>query len=279
MWKVNILNTYWIWFSRINKISARIQKELLDKYKTPDVIWNLTEKELQQNEYLNKKSIEIILNNEYKKKLKAYQEYMDKNGIKMITIEDEFYPTKLKNIYDSPVVLYVKGNYKILDNKSLAIIGSRNASNYGRQIAEKFAYNLSKYNINIVAGLAKGIDTYAHVGAIKAREKTVAVMGSGLDEIYPYENKKVAEEIIDLGGAIISEYVVGTEPEKLNFPARNRIISGISDGVLVIEAREKSGTFITVDFALEQGKNVYAIPGNINSPTSRRNKWIIKTRR
>jgi len=272
MWKVNILNTYWIWFSRINKISARIQKELLDKYKTPDVIWNLTEKELQQNEYLNKKSIEIILNNEYKKKLKAYQEYMDKNGIKMITIEDEFYPTKLKNIYDSPVVLYVKGNYKILDNKSLAIIGSRNASNYGRQIAEKFAYNLSKYNINIVAGLAKGIDTYAHVGAIKAREKTVAVMGSGLDEIYPYENKKVAEEIIDLGGAIISEYVVGTEPEKLNFPARNRIISGISDGVLVIEAREKSGTFITVDFALEQGKNVYAIPGNINSPTSRRNK-------
>lgn len=272
------MNTYWIWFSRINKIGAKAQKKLLDKYKNPEIIWNLTEKELQQNEYLNKQSIEIILNKEYKKNLKAYEAYMDKNGINMITIEDKIYPDKLKNIYDSPVVLYVKGNYKILNNKAIAIIGSRNCTNYGKQTAQKFAYNLSKQKINIVAGLANGIDTYAHIGTIKAREKTIAVIGSGLDLIYPFENKKVAEKIIELGGAVISEYVIGTKPEKLNFPARNRIISGLSEGILVVEAREKSGTFITVDFALEQGKNVYAIPGNINNPTSKRNKRTNKTR-
>lgn len=272
------MNTYWIWFSRINKIGAMAQKKLLDKYKNPEIIWNLTEKELQQNKYINRQSIEIILNKEFKKNLKAYEAYMDKNGITMITIEDKVYPDKLKNMYDSPVVLYVKGNYKILNNKAIAIIGSRNCTNYGKQMAQKFAYNLSKQKINIVAGLANGIDTYAHIGTIKAGEKTIAVIGSGLNEIYPYENKKVAEKIIELGGAIISEYVIGTKPEKLNFPARNRIISGLSEGVLVVEAREKSGTFITVDFALDQGKNVYAIPGNINNPTSKRNKQTNKTR-
>lgn len=272
------MNTYWIWFSRINKIGTMAQKKLLDKYKNPEIIWNLTEKELQQNKYINRQSIEIILNNEFKKNLKAYEAYMDKNGITMITIEDKVYPDKLKNIYDSPVVLYVKGNYKILNNKAIAIIGSRNCTNYGKQMAQKFAYNLSKQKINIVAGLANGIDTYAHIGTMKAGEKTIAVIGSGLNEIYPYENKKVAEKIIELGGAIISEYVIGTKPEKLNFPARNRIISGLSEGVLVVEAREKSGTFITVDFALDQGKNVYAIPGNINNPTSKRNKQTNKTR-
>ncbi len=266
-----MMNTYWIWFSRINKIGARVQNELLNKYETPKNIWKLTKEELQKNQFLDKEKIEIILDNTYRKNLKSFEEYMKKNGINMITIKDKTYPQKLKNIYDSPVVLYTKGNSEILNNKSIAIIGSRNCSKYGSQTAKRFAYNLSNRNITIISGLANGVDKYAHIGAVKSLKNTIAVIGNGLDNIYPYENKNLAEKIIEQGGVIISEYIIGTKPEKLNFPARNRMISGLSDGVLVIEAREKSGTYITVDFALEQGKNVYAIPGNINSCTSKRN--------
>ena len=188
---------------------------------------------------------------------------MEKNSIKMITIQDEKYPEKLRNIYDPPVVLYVKGNEKILQIPSIAIIGSRNCSSYGKQTAMQFAYNLSKHNINIISGLARGIDTYAHLGAIKAQKPTIAVVGCGIDIIYPEENKNIFEKITE-NGAVISEYAIGTKPEKTNFPARNRIISAISDGVLVVEAGKTSGSNITVDFALEHGKNVYSIPREFN---------------
>ena len=252
------MNKYWIWFYRINKIGAKAQNKLLEKYHNPEEIWNLTKKELQG--ILDDKQIEIILNQKNRINLEKYAEYMQKHEIKMITIFDEKYPQNLRNIYDPPVVLYIRGNENIINEFSIAIIGSRVCSNYGKQVAKQFAYNLSKYNINIVSGLAKGIDTYAHVGTIQAKKTTIAVIGSGLDIIYPEENKKLYEEIIKNNGAIISEYIVGTKPEKLNFPERNRIISGLSKGILVVEANKKSGTFITVDFALEQGKNIYAIP-------------------
>lgn len=252
------MNKYWIWFSRINKIGAKAQNKLLEKYHNPEEIWNLTKKELQG--ILDDKQIEIILNQKNRINLEKYAEYMQKHEIKMITIFDEKYPQNLRNIYDPPVVLYIRGNENIINEFSIAIIGSRVCSNYGKQVAKQFAYNLSKYNINIVSGLAKGIDTYAHVGTIQAKKTTIAVIGSGLDIIYPEENKQLYEEIIKNNGAIISEYIVGTKPEKLNFPKRNRIISGLSKGILVVEANKKSGTFITVDFALEQGKNIYAIP-------------------
>ncbi len=252
------MNKYWIWFSRINKIGAKTQNKLLEKYHNPEEIWNLTKKELQG--ILDDKQIEIILNQKNRINLEKYAEYMQKHEIKMITIFDEKYPQNLRNIYDPPVVLYIRGNENIINEFSIAIIGSRICSNYGKQVAKQFAYNLSKYNINIVSGLAKGIDTYAHVGTIQAKKTTIAVIGSGLDIIYPEENKQLYEEIIKNNGAIISEYIVGTKPEKLNFPKRNRIISGLSKGILVVEANKKSGTFITVDFALEQGKNIYAVP-------------------
>lgn len=256
---MKIMSKYWIWFSKINEIGARKQNELLKKYKQPKKIWSLTKEELEQNINLEQKDIEIILDNKYRKDLEKHIEYMQKNDIKILTIQDKNYPYKLKNIYDPPVVVYIKGNEKILNNKSLAIIGSRMCSNYGKNITESIAYNLSKYNINIVSGLARGIDTCAHIGTIRANMPTIAVMGCGLDIVYPSENKKIFDSIVK-NGAIISEYAIGTKPEKSNFPARNRIISGLSDGVLVVEASRKSGTFITVDFALEQGKNIYAIP-------------------
>ena len=253
------MNKYWIWFSMINKIGAKTQKDLLERYKTPEKIWRLTKDEIQKNNILDDNKIDIIINEKYRQNLDNYIEYMEKNSIKMITIQDEKYPEKLRNIYDPPVVLYVKGNEKILPIPSIAIIGSRNCSSYGKQTAMQFAYNLSKHNINIISGLARGIDTYAHLGAIKAQKPTIAVVGCGIDIIYPEENKNIFEKITE-NGAVISEYAIGTKPEKTNFPARNRIISAISDGVLVVEAGKTSGSNITVDFALEHGKNVYSIP-------------------
>lgn len=252
------MNKYWIWFSRTYKIGAKAQNSLLEKFKKPENIWKLDDELLSQ--ILNKEQIGILTNEIYKQNLDRYEEYMNEHKIKMITIYDKKYPEKLRNIYDPPVVLYIRGNEKILNQKSIAIIGSRQCSQYGQEIAKEFAYNLSKYNINVISGLARGIDTFAHIGAVNAKKTTIAVVGNGLDVMYPKENEKLQEKIIENGGAIISEYPIGTKTEKMNFPARNRIISGLSDGVVVVEAGLRSGTLITVEFALEQGKNVYAIP-------------------
>ena len=149
-------------------------------------------------------------------------------------------------------------------------------SDYGKNVAQNFAYNLAKNNINIVSGLARGIDSFSHIGAIKAKGITVGVLGNGLDMIYPKENIYLAQEILNSNGAIISECPLGTKPEKANFPKRNRIISGMCNGILVVEAKAKSGTIITIDFALEQGRDVFAIPGNINSENSYGTNEIIK---
>lgn len=254
------MDKYWVWLSRLYKIGAKKQNELIKRYKTPKKIWDLSEKELNKIEFLNKTDIEMILNKEYKENINKYIEYMNKNEIELITIEDKKYPEKLKNIYDSPIALYIKGNKEILNDKSIAIVGSRNCSKYGALCAKEFADKLSKNNIIIVSGLARGIDTYSHTGTLKKESAAIAVVGSGLDIIYPSENRKLLEEIIKYNGVIVSEYIVGVKPQKEHFPARNRIISGISDGVLVIEASSRSGTFITVDFAIEQGKEVYAVP-------------------
>ena len=222
---------------------------------------------------------------------------MEKNNIDIISINEEKYPKILKEIYDPPISLYVKGNTEILNNKSIAIVGCRDATEYGKKAAKYFSYNLSKKGINIVSGLARGIDSYAHIGNICARDeekqvadklrinmqeyncqygKTIAVVGNGLDIVYPNENKYLYDKIIETGGAVISEYPLGTKPDKMNFPARNRIVSGISNGIIVIEAKEKSGTLITVDFALEQGRDVYVVPGNINSINSVGTNDLIK---
>lgn len=193
------------------------------------------------------------------------------NQIKVLSIEDEQYPIELKNIYDPPAKLYAIGNIEELKNKAIAIVGSRKISEYGKKASKYFAYNLAKRGCNIVSGLARGVDSYAHIGNILAlmkegniSGKPIAVLGNGLDIIYPSENKRLYENIIKYGGVIISEYPLGTKPEKMNFPARNRIISALSKAVLVVEARAKSGALITADFALEQGKDVFAVPGNIN---------------
>lgn len=201
---------------------------------------------------------------------------LDINRIKKLRLGEESYPEKLKNIYSSPQEIYVIGNEKILNDKAIAIIGCRNCTSYGAKNSYKFGYELAKKGIVIVSGFARGIDTYAHIGALKAKGKTIAVLGNGLDIVYPAENEKLYKEIIKNGGTIISEYPLGSKPEKHHFPVRNRIISGLSDGVLVVEAKKRSGTLITVEYALDQGKNVYAIPGNINNNNSYGTNELIK---
>ena len=191
---------------------------------------------------------------------------MNKNQV--ITIKDERYPQKLKNIYSPPKCLYAIGDVRILNKPSIAMVGCRKYSEYGKKAAYYFSYNLAKAGLNIVSGLAVGIDSFSHAGCIAAKGKTIAVIGSGLDNIYPKENIELAKKIIEEGGCIISEYPLGTKPEKNHFPARNRIISGLSEAVLVVEAKEKSGSLITADFAIEQGRDVFAVPGNINSKNS-----------
>ena len=193
-----------------------------------------------------------------------------------VNMNSRYYPERLRNIDDPPKELYCLGNLELLNYKNnIAMIGSRNCSSYGERAAKDFAYNLAKEDICIVSGLAKGIDSFSHIGALNAKGKTIAVLGSGLDNIYPKENIKLVKEIINNNGLIISEYPLGTKPLKYHFPARNRIISGLSDSVLVVEARRNSGTNITVDFALEQGKDVFVIPGNIYSKTSDGTNYLI----
>lgn len=259
---------YWIWLSLIKNLGSKKKRILLNKYKTPERIYNLNKQELINIKGIGEETANNILNESIKNCIEEHIKYMEKNNIMIVNIEDKEYPKRLKEIYDPPISLYVKGDKKILNNNAIALIGCRKATEYGIKASKYFSYNLAKRGENIVSGLAKGIDSYAHIGAICGKGKTIAVVGNGLDSIYPKENIQIAEKILETGGAIISEYPLGTKPEKMNFPARNRIISGISNSVIVVEARKKSGTLITVDFALEQGRDIYVVPGNINSINS-----------
>jgi len=202
-------------------------------------------------------------------------ELAKKYNLKIMTLDDQGYPENLKNIPDPPIVLYIKGTLKSEDKFSIAIVGSRRASFYGLTLAESFAADLSNFGFTIVSGMARGIDTCAHRGALKQGGSTIAVMGSGFNHIYPPENKKLTEEIIK-NGAVISEFPIDTGPLKQNFPRRNRVISGLSLGVLVAEAARNSGALITADFALEQGREVFALPGKVDSRTSFGTNGLIK---
>lgn len=265
---------YWVWLSLLD-LSVKTKLTILDKYKNPEEIYKLNKTQLEELE-INDKNIQKILDANIRNSINKHLEYMKKHNIQIININSKKYPKNLRNIYDPPISLYVMGNVDILNQNNIAIIGCRNCSKYGENQAKIFAYNLAKNKINIVSGLAKGIDSFAHIGALYAKGKTIAVLGNGLHTIYPEENKTLAKKIIEKGGCIISEYPLGTKPLKYNFPARNRIISGISNGILVIEAKEKSGTLITIDFALEQGRDIFVIPGNIDSKNSVGTNNLIK---
>ncbi|MBU1909339.1 MAG: DNA-processing protein DprA [Verrucomicrobia bacterium] len=197
-------------------------------------------------------------------------------GARIITPVDPDYPEPLSKIYDPPLALYVRGTLEKKDHHALALVGTRRATHYGLTVADRLAYQLGKVGFTVVSGLARGIDTAAHRGALKAGGRTIAVLGSALDCLYPPENEKLAEEIVR-HGAVISEYSLGREPDKTTFPYRNSIISGLSMGVVVVEAGATSGALHTVDQALEQGRTVFAVPGRVDYPTSKGPHRLIKT--
>jgi DNA processing protein len=190
-------------------------------------------------------------------------------GGSILTPEDEAYPERLREIYDPPSTLWIRGDVSLLARPGIAVVGTRQPSPYGAGMAELLSRDLANRRIVILSGMARGVDTAAHKGAIEAGGKTVAVWGTGIDVIYPKENKKLAEQIVATGGTIVSEYPLGTFPAPQNFPIRNRILSGMSVGVLVIEAAEYSGTRITARCAMEQNRDVYAVPGNVTN----KNAW------
>ena len=269
------LMKYWIWLASVEGLGPVKKFALLNKFETAKRIYNATEKEILKVDGMSDKIVQNMQKAKDAKLLEKYEKYILKNDIKIINISDDNYPAKLKNIHAQPITIFANGDISLLNSKSIAIVGSREPSKYGIYVAEKFSKELSKEGITIVSGLARGIDTFAHVGALSSFGKTIAVLGSGIDVVYPKENAKYYREISEKG-LIISEYIVGTAPESKNFPQRNRIISGLSDGVLVVEARKNSGTMITTDFALEQGKELYVIPGNITSNLSAGTNNLIK---
>jgi DNA processing protein len=195
---------------------------------------------------------------------------------RIVALDDPGYPAQLKQIYDPPLILYVRGSEAVISQPGIALVGTRHPTPYGSGMAERLACDLAARGLVIFSGMARGIDTAGHRGAIAAKGKTVAVWGTGVDEVYPKENKRLAEQILALGGAIISEFPIGTFPAPQNFPIRNRIISGISLGVLVVEAAEYSGTRITARCALEQNREVFAVPGNVTNKGSWTPNTLIK---
>ncbi len=266
---------YWIWLASIEGLGSVRKLRALQKFRSPEKFYNATKKEILSIEGFNEKICEKIETSKDITKIDSIIEKNKKCDIRYINFFDEEYPEKLKNIYSMPITLFYKGDINLLNKKSIAIIGSRNASNYGLRNAYNIAKDGITENYVVVSGLAKGIDTYAHKGALQNKGKTIGVLGCGLDIVYPKVNINLYKEMMEKG-LIISEYVVGTKPCPENFPMRNRIISGLADKIIVVEAAINSGTSITVNHALEQGKDVYAVPGNINSNMSVGTNKLIK---
>ena len=197
-------------------------------------------------------------------------------GARIIALDDPGYPAQLKQIYDPPLILYIRGNEAVISQPGIALVGTRHPTPYGSGMSERLACDLAARGLVIFSGMARGIDTAGHRGAIAAKGKTVAVWGTGVDVVYPKENTRLVEQILALGGAVISEFPIGTFPAPQNFPIRNRIISGIALGVLVVEAAEYSGTRITARCALEQNREVFAVPGNVTNKGSWTPNTLIK---
>ena len=265
---------YWIALKSIPGVGNVTFPAIVDKFVSLPVIFTTPAPQLATTPGISKKTAAAIACFKGWEKIKRELDRTIKAGIKIITYSDELYPAKLLNIYDRPAFLYVKGNLT-KDEITIAMVGSRQASTYGKYTTERISRELAIKGITIVSGLARGIDAAAHRGALAASGRTIAVMGSGLDVIYPHENKKLYADIVQ-NGAVISEYPLGTPPRANNFPARNRIISGMSYGVVVVEAGEKSGSLITARLALEQGREVFAVPGSIDSASARGTNKLIK---
>lgn len=265
---------FWLGLHLIRQFGTVRILQFLDHFNSVEELWYAKPEDLHRHD-LSDSLIAQFVHGRSKIDLKQEVDKVYQQDASLITLEDPTYPKLLKTISDPPPVLYVKGRLSVIDERCLAIVGTRKPSKYGWDVAHQIASHVAHQDVTIVSGLAQGIDSAAHRGALHAGGKTIAVMATGIDKIYPIENTDLAEEILTQG-AIITEMPIGTAPLGKNFPRRNRIISGLSLGVLVAEAPEKSGSLITVTAANEQGRDVFAVPHNIFSKTGRGTNQLIQ---
>jgi DNA processing protein len=265
---------YWIGFSRIPSIGKVRISQLKEHFSNLEDAWRAPASELKQAG-LDSRSVNAIIALRPRISLDDEMEKLERYKVKVFTCEDSSYPSRLKEIYDYPPVLYIRGKLLPKDDAYLAVVGTRKPTTYGRQVTEEIVADLVRSKITIVSGLARGIDSIAHRTTLDNSGKTIAVFASGLDIVYPADNAKLAQAIME-HGALISEYPLGVRPKADNFPQRNRIMSGLSLGVLVIEAGERSGALITAHQAVEQNRDVFAIPGSILSPNSKGTNHLIQ---
>ncbi len=252
---------YWIGFNKVRGIGPARLRALIDAFGDIESAWQATPGALREVG-LDRRSLESLLESRGKLDLAAELARVRKAGVDVLTWDDPRYPERLKAISDPPPVLYFRGELRPEDDFAVAVVGTRDISNYGRDAARTIAAGLAESGVTVVSGLARGVDCVAHRAALDAGGRTIAVLGSGVDIIYPWENRKLALDLIERG-VLMSEYPLGTQPEASNFPPRNRIVSGLSRGVVVIEAGERSGALITARFAADQGRDVFAVPGSI----------------
>jgi len=258
---------YWVGFTLVKGIGAVRLRALLDYFGTAEAAWNATAFDLVAAG-IGPKLAERVLQVRKSVNLDEVLAQAEKNQIRILTWEDSEYPAHLKEIDQPPPVLYLRGTVTSEDAWAVAIVGTRAVTAYGRQVTEELATVLAQNGLTVVSGLARGVDAIAHSAAIRAGGRTLAVLGSGVDKIYPPEHRSLAEKIM-LQGAVLSDYAPGTPPESVNFPPRNRIISGLSMSIVVVEAGETSGALITAEFAAEQGRDVFAVPGQVFAPQSK----------
>ncbi len=256
-------------------VGSILFKRLTQALGSPEGVFHATPKDLERVEGVGPKVIASLKQFSWKGQVAKELRNVEKMGARFVTWDDEEYPPNLRQIYDPPPLLYVLGSLKRQDQRAVAVVGSRYPTTYGLMLAERIAMGLSQRGITLVSGLARGVDSLAHQGALTAGGRTIGVLGCGIDIIYPPENRKLFDQVA-AEGAILSEFPLGTPPDSDHFPIRNRVISGISLGVVVVEATLRSGSLITARFALEQGREVFAVPGNADSARSAGTNRLIR---
>ena len=265
----------WIALSFVIGVGSRTAAMLIDKFGSPAAVFDASGHTLE-SAGLKRDTIDALKSTEPREKADREIQELAKLGAVALSLGDELYPRLLRETYDPPIVIYCLGDYaSAFSQPVIAMVGSRRCSTYGRNVAEKLARELAERGVTIVSGLARGVDSAAHRGALEGRGLTVAVMGTGLDAVYPKENRKLAAKIAE-HGVLVTEFPLATPPVSQNFPFRNRVISGLSFGVLVVEGAERSGSLITARLAYEQGRDVFAVPGNITSAKSFGPNYLIK---
>ena len=266
----------WIALNMTPGIGPRAAAKLLERFGSAEAVYHAQRVELEKLRLLPE-AVDSIIAQDLREKAEIELLNVRKIGADILVLDDGVYPSLLREIYDPPIALYVKGAWsQCLDQPCIAIVGSRKCSTYGQNAALMLARDLAQRGVTIVSGFARGIDAAAHRGAIEGGGRTVGVLGTGIDEVYPRDHKKLADEVLERGGALVSQFPLSTPPVSENFPYRNRIISGLSLGVVVVEAAENSGSLITARLAIEQNREVFAVPGNITSRNSFGTNYLIK---